>query len=174
MNLNHNMKDEIVSFIYEFVENYQLENDTDFKEISSAYMPFYNRLYDRLTEREQRKLLEEIFSSYGKIYSIELMCAVLNGMTFYMDNRRTYTEEDGDILDLAIRDVILKNEKYSDLCKQADALQNELILTLNGEQRDIYDICRSKYMTFQNYSVGNSFRHTGEILMQLEKEFLGE
>lgn len=167
MGLTKDMKDELVTFIYAFAEKYQLENDPDFKEISSAYMPLYDKLYDRLTERHQRKQLEEIFSSFGKIYSMELMAAVLNGTAFYMDNRRIYTEDDGDLMDLAIADIIIKNKEYANLCVQTDKLQNEFISDLNDEQRSIYDICRSEYIRFQDYSVGNTFRLTGEILAQL-------
>lgn len=107
----------------------------------------------------QRNLLEAIFSAFDEIYGFKLMRAVLNSV---------------DVMDSAIGDRIIKNKVYADLCAHTDKLQNEFITNLNDEQRSIYDTCRSEYIRFQDYSLGNIFRITGEILMQLKKEYLDE
>ena len=44
------------------------------------------------------------------------MAAVLSGIAFYMDNRCIYTGKAGDLMDLAIADIIIKNKEYADLC----------------------------------------------------------
>ena len=122
MILSNNLENEFIDFVSGLLDKHLCNTDKSFFRYRQDVNGSINALRKSITDSYTASVLDKLLDCNLKMVRHQTMCALIRGVTFGIDYRRSYVPEDGRIGDLSGYRNLIYVEDYADLHEEAASL----------------------------------------------------
>ena len=174
MILSNNLENEFIDFVSGLLDEHLCNTEKSFFRYRQDVNGSINALRKSITDSYTASVLDKLLDCNLKMVRHQTMCALIRGVTFGIDYRRSYVPEDGRIGDLSGYRNLIYVKDYADLHEEAASLRKRFKSLVTYEKWLEYRDCMKKYDLMSKYIIHKSFNIANDTFLKWEKKYCGE